>query len=48
MIIGLQKEGFPVVMPNANMLISKDDIMWVVGANNYVGRLAAQYFEEEK
>ena len=47
MILGLQKEGLPIVMPNANMLVSKEDIMWVVGANNNVGRLASQYIEEK-
>ncbi len=45
MILGIQKEGFPVIMPNAGMTISKGDILWVAGSNNNAGRLASQYSE---
>lgn len=46
MIIGIQREGYPVVMPNANRLISKGDILWIVGSNNNIGRLMGQYIEK--
>lgn len=45
-IIGVQRGGLPVIMPNSNMVISKDDIIWVVGSNNNVGTLATEYTEE--
>jgi len=45
MILGLQRGGLPVIMPNASMVISKDDIMWVIGSNNKAGKLASQYLE---
>ncbi len=47
MILGLQREGLPVVIPNANMLIQKGDLLWVMGSNNNAGRLASEYVEEE-
>lgn len=46
MILGLQRGGLPIIMPNASMIISKDDIMWVIGSNNNVGRLASEYIEQ--
>ena len=45
MILGLQRKGLTVIMPNASMIISKVDIMWVMGSNNNVGRLASEYDE---
>jgi CPA2 family monovalent cation:H+ antiporter-2 len=45
MILGLQRKGLTVIMPNASMIISKGDIMWVMGSNNNVGRLASEYDE---
>lgn len=45
MILGIQRNGLPIIMPNANMIISKGDIMWVMGSNNNVGRLASEYAE---
>ena len=45
MILGLQRKGLTVIMPNASMKISKGDIMWVMGSNNNVGRLASEYDE---
>ena len=45
MILGLQRKGLTVIMPNASMIISKGDIMWVMGSNNNVGRLASEYYE---
>ena len=45
MILGLQRKRLTVIMPNASMIISKGDIMWVMGSNNNVGRLASEYDE---
>ena len=45
MVLGIQKEGLPVIMPNAGMTISGGDILWVVGSNNNAGRLASEYSE---
>ena len=47
MILGLQRGGLPVIMPNASMVISKDDIMWVIGSNKKAGLLASKYAEQE-
>ena len=45
-IMGLQKNGLPIIMPNPNHLISKGDIIWVMGSNNNVGKLIAEYIDE--
>ncbi len=45
MILGMQKDGYPIIMPDANMLISKGDILWVMGSNNHVGALIGEYVE---
>lgn len=47
MVLGLQRKGFSVIMPNTNMIVSKGDIMWVMGSNNNVGRLASENDEYE-
>ena len=41
MVLGIEKDGFTTVMPDANMMIQKGDILWIMGSNNNVGRLAA-------
>ncbi|MBQ0004470.1 MAG: cation:proton antiporter [Clostridiales bacterium] len=41
MILGIQRDGYATSMPDANMLILKGDILWVMGSNNNVGRLAS-------
>ncbi len=45
MILGMQKDGYPIVMPDANMLVAKGDILWVMGSNNHVGALIGEYVE---
>lgn len=45
MILGMQKDGYPIVMPDANMLVAKGDILWVMGSNNNVGALIGEYVE---
>lgn len=41
MILGIQKDGYPLITPDANIMINKGDILWVMGSNNNVGLLAA-------
>ena len=41
MILGIQKDGYPVLMPSAYLKIQKGDVLWVMGSNNNVGRLAS-------
>lgn len=48
MVLGLQRKGFSVIMPNTNMIVSKGDIMWIMGSNNNVGRLASENDEYEE
>ena len=45
MILGLQRGGLPVIMPNASMIISKGDIMWALGSNKNIGKLLSDYAE---
>lgn len=40
-VLGIQKDGYPIIMPDPHMIIRKGDIIWVMGSNNNVGRLAA-------
>lgn len=41
MVLGIQKDGYPVIMPSAHMRIEEGDVLWIIGANNNVARLAA-------
>ncbi|MBQ8564191.1 MAG: cation:proton antiporter [Firmicutes bacterium] len=43
LILGLQKDGYPVIMPDPDMLLAKDDILWVMGSVNNAGQMAAQF-----
>ncbi len=43
LILGLQKDGYPILMPDPELLLAKDDILWVMGSNNNVGHMAASY-----
>ncbi len=45
MILGMQKDGYPIIMPDANMLIAKGDILWIIGSNNHVGALIGEHVE---
>ena len=47
MILGVQRDGLPIVMPNASMVIAKDDLMWVMGSNTNAGLLMAMYTDEQ-
>lgn len=48
MILGIRKNGLNITMPDANMLIQQDDILWVMGSNNNVGKLAALSIKKKK
>lgn len=41
MILGLERGGYATKMPDANMLIEKGDILWVIGTNSYLSRIAS-------
>jgi CPA2 family monovalent cation:H+ antiporter-2 len=41
-VLGLQKDGYPIIMPDVNTVIHKDDLIWVMGSNTYVGALVAE------
>lgn len=41
MILGIQKSGVTFIMPDVNMRIEKDDILWIIGSNNNVGKMLA-------
>lgn len=41
-VLGLQKDGYPIIMPDINTVIRKDDLIWVMGSNTYVGALVAE------
>jgi len=43
LILGVQKDGLPLIMPDPDLLLTRDDILWVMGSNFNVGRMAAQY-----
>jgi len=46
MVLGIQRDGYPIIMPDINTLISKDDILWVMGSNNHVGAFLADSLED--
>lgn len=48
MILGIRKNGYNITMPDANMLIQQDDILWVMGSNNNAGKLAALSTKKKK
>ncbi|MBR4410679.1 MAG: TrkA C-terminal domain-containing protein, partial [Firmicutes bacterium] len=43
LILGLQKGGYPIIMPDPETLLAKDDILWVMGSVDNVGQMAAQF-----
>lgn len=40
-VLGLQKDGYPIMMPDPHLILRKGDVIWVMGSNNNVGRLEA-------
>lgn len=43
LILGVQKNGLPLIMPDPDLRLEEDDIVWVVGSNENVGGMAAAY-----
>ena len=41
MILGLERGGYAYKMPDANMLIEEGDILWIIGANKDLSRIAS-------
>ena len=41
MILGLEREGYATNMPDANLLIEKGDILWIVGTDRNLQGIAA-------
>ena len=41
MILGIERGGYATAMPDANMLIEEGDILWVIGANKDLSRIAS-------
>lgn len=42
MILGLERDGYATAMPDANMLIKKGDILWIIGTSAHVSRIASR------
>ncbi|MBR0308590.1 MAG: cation:proton antiporter [Mogibacterium sp.] len=42
MILGIEREGYAMTMPDANMLIKEGDILWIIGTQQNVGRITAK------
>ena len=47
MILGLERDGYANMMPDANLLIEVGDILWVIGANADLSRIASHSVEGE-
>lgn len=41
MILGIERGGYASTMPDANMLIEEGDILWIIGTNTNLSRIAA-------
>ena len=46
MILGLERDGYATNMPDANMLIEQGDILWIIGAERDLQRIAAHSMGE--
>lgn len=41
LILGIERDGYATRMPDANMMIEKGDILWIVGTNKSLSRITA-------
>ncbi|MBQ9272952.1 MAG: cation:proton antiporter [Mogibacterium sp.] len=41
MILGLERDGYATQMPDSNMIIKKGDILWIIGTENDLSRIAS-------
>lgn len=46
-VLGMQQKGYPIAMPDANIVIGKNDILWIMGSNNNVGRVVSECVTNE-
>lgn len=42
MILGIERDGYAIKLPDSNMLIEKGDILWLIGTNDNLSIIAAQ------
>ncbi len=42
MILGVERDGYAKMMPDANMLIERGDVLWVIGANKNLSLIASR------
>ena len=47
MILGLQRNKLPILQPDVNMSIQRDDLVWVLGTRKMAARLLAGGFSED-
>ena len=47
MILGLQRNRLPILQPDVNMTIQKDDMVWVLGTRKMAAKLLAGGFSED-
>ena len=47
MILGLQRNRLPILQPDVNMTIQRDDLVWVLGTRKMAAKLLAGGFSEE-
>ena len=47
MILGLQRNRLPILQPDVNMTIQKDDLVWVLGTRKMASKLLAGGFSDE-
>ena len=47
MILGIERDGYAINMPDANLIIEKGDILWIIGADTNVRNIAAHSIGEE-
>ena len=47
MILGIERDGYVTKMPNPNMRIAAKDILWIIGTNESLSRIAAKSVGEE-
>ena len=41
-VLGLQQNGYPIIMPSTSTVLRKGDLVWIMGSNNHVGALLAE------
>ena len=47
MLLGLQRDRLPILQPDVNMAIQRDDLVWVLGTRKMAAKLLAGGFSED-